>query len=160
MGYEYDDHISIISFTVGTISLSTPSIVELADHTTVKPVGVLDDIVVSIASWEYPVDFMVLKLKDPSKCNHIILVRPWLAAFIGCRDGEMTISNGLSTQKLSLYPPAQPVTKTLWWLEFSFGDENIEDILFPSDYSCALQKQTTKNVLNQFVSSTTCIDFP
>ena len=47
----------------------------------------------------------------------------------------------------------------LWWLDFPFGDENIEDLFLPSDYSWALQEQTTENVLNQFVSSITCIDF-
>ena len=57
----------------------TPSILELADRTTVKPVGILDDIVVSVASWEYLVNFMVIESKDPSKGHHIILGRPWLA---------------------------------------------------------------------------------
>ena len=66
----------------------------------IKPIGVLDDIIVSVASWEYPIDFMVVESKDPSKGHPIILGIPCLAttnAFIGCRDGEMTISNGLST---------------------------------------------------------------
>ena len=48
---------------------------------------------------------MVIESKDPSKGHPIILVIPWLATtndFIGCRDGEMTISNGLSTQRLLL----------------------------------------------------------
>ena len=72
----------------------------------------------------------------------------------------MTIYNGLSTQKLVLYPPSQPVTKTFWWLDCPFGDENIEYPFFPSDYSWALQEQTSENVLNQFFSSTTCIEFP
>ena len=56
----------------------------------VKPARVLDDSIVSVASWEYPVDFSILESKDPSKGNLIILGRPWLAtanAFIGCRDG-------------------------------------------------------------------------
>ena len=56
--------------------------------------------------------------------------------------------------------PAQPITETLWWLDLPFGDENIEDLFFPRDYSYALQEHTTENVLNQFLSSTTCIDFP
>ena len=87
---------------------------ELADRAIVKPVGVLDDIVVTIASWEYPVGFMVVESNDHSKGYPIILGIPWLAtanAFIGCRDGEMTISNGLSTQRLILYIPAQPITE-------------------------------------------------
>ena len=110
---------------LGQFLRPTPSILELADHTMVRPIGVLDDIIVSVASWEYLVKFMVVESKDPSKGHPVILGRPWLAtanAFIGCRDGEMTISNGLSTQRLILYPPAQPVTKTLWWLDFPFGD--------------------------------------
>ena len=81
---------------------------------------------------------MVVESKDPSKVHPIILGIPWLAtanAFIGCRDGEMTISNGLSAQKLALYPLAQPVTETLWWLDFPFGDENTEYLFFRSDYS-------------------------
>ena len=106
---------------------------------------------------------MVIESKDPSKGHPISFGRPWLAtanSFIGCRDREMTISNGFSTQRLILYPPAQPVIETLWCLDFPFGDENIEDLFFPSDFSWALQKQTIENVLNQFVYSTTCIYFP
>ena len=136
---------------LGQFLRPTPSILELADRTTVKPTGILDDIVVSVASWEYPVEFMVVESKDPSKGHPIILGRPWLASandFIGCRDGEMTISNGLSTQRLILYPPAQPVTENLWWLDFPFGDDNFDDLSLPSDYSWALQEQTTENVLN------------
>ena len=72
----------------------------------------------------------------------------------------MTISNGLSMQRLVLYPPTQPVTENLWWLDCSFGDENFEYFSLPSDYSQELQEHTIENVLNQFVSSTTCIDFP
>ena len=123
---------------LGQFLQPTPSILELADRTMVKPIGVLDDIIVSVASWEYPIDFMVIQLKDPSEGNPIILRIPWLAtanAFIGCRDGEMTISNGLSTQRLILYPPAQPVTKNSWWLNYSFGDKYFDDLYFPSDFS-------------------------
>ena len=54
----------------------TPSILELADRTTVKPVGVLDEIVVSVASWKYLVEFMIVESKDPSKWNPVILGIP------------------------------------------------------------------------------------
>ena len=43
----------------------TPTILELADRSIVKPVGALDDIIVTAASWEYPVDFLVLQTKHP-----------------------------------------------------------------------------------------------
>ena len=57
----------------------TRSILELADRTTVKPATALDDIILSVASWEYPIDFMVAKSKDPSKGHPIILGIPWLS---------------------------------------------------------------------------------
>jgi hypothetical protein len=72
---------------------------ELAYKTRVIPEGILDDLMVTLSSWEYPVDFLFIHSKDPTKFHHIILGRPWLATtntFIGCREGEMTISNGFS----------------------------------------------------------------
>ena len=58
---------------LGQFLRPTPSILELADRTTVKPTGVLDDIVVSVTSWEYLLKFMVIESKDPSKGHPIIL---------------------------------------------------------------------------------------
>jgi hypothetical protein len=94
----------------------TATILELADKKKFIPGGILDDIIVTLVSWEYLVDFLIIHSKDPSKGHPVILGRPRLAttnAFIGCREGEMTISNGLSIQKLTIYPPAQPVIENL-----------------------------------------------
>jgi hypothetical protein len=94
----------------------TPTILELADKTRVIAEGILDDIMVTLASWEYVVDFLIIHSKDTTKGHPIILGRPWLATtnvFIGCREGEMTISNGLSIQKLTIYPRAQPIMENL-----------------------------------------------
>jgi hypothetical protein len=141
----------------------TPTILELADKTRVIPEGILDDIIVTLASWEYPIDFLVIHSKYPTKGHSVILGRPWLAtanAFIGCREGEMTMSNGLSIQKLTIYPPAQPIMENLWWLECPYENEDWEEPVLPSDHSWALQEHTTENVLNQFISTITCVDFP
>jgi hypothetical protein len=80
---------------------STPTILKLEDKTRVIPEGILDDIMVTLASWEYPIDFLVIHSKDPTKGHPVIFRIPWLAtsnAYIGCREGEITISNGLSIQ--------------------------------------------------------------
>jgi hypothetical protein len=105
----------------------TPTILELADKTRVISEGILDDIMVTLASWDYPIDFLVNHSKDTTKGHPVILGRPWLAttnAFIGCREGEMTISNGLSIQKLTIYPPNQPIMDNIWWLEFPYENED------------------------------------
>jgi hypothetical protein len=141
----------------------TPTILELADITTIKPAGVLDDILVTLASWEYPVDFMIIHSKDPTKGHPIILGRPWLAtanAFIGCRGGDMFISNGISSQKLTLFPHAWPVTEELCWLTCPYFENEDEEPLFFVDEIHALQEPTEDDILNQFLSITENVEFP
>jgi hypothetical protein len=91
----------------------TPTVLQLADRSTIKPEGVLEDIIVSLDSWEYPMDFMVLQPKSNLGGHPLILGRPWLAtvdAFISCRSGDMTISHGDSVKKFTLYPPTKSLT--------------------------------------------------
>jgi hypothetical protein len=54
----------------------TPTILELADKTRVIPEGILDDIIVTLASWEYPVDFLIIYSKYPTKGHPVILGIP------------------------------------------------------------------------------------
>ena len=57
----------------------------------------------------------------------MILGQPWLAttdALIKCRLGEMTISNGNSVKKITLYPPSHPVAENISWLEDLYGNDN------------------------------------
>ena len=148
---------------LGPLLRPTPTILELADRNPIKPIGAIDDLIVTVASWEYPVDFLIISSRDPTKGHPVILGRPWLAtanAFIGWRVGEMCISHSTSTKTLMLYPPTQPVEETLWWIEDPYGDENLEEPLLSLDQAKALHEQTEDSVLTQFLSSTECVDFP
>eukprot|EP00253_Pinus_taeda_P003083 PITA_03083 len=94
--------------------LYTPTLLQLADRSVMKPDGVLEDISVSLDSWEYPVDFMILTPKNNLRGHPLILGRPWLATtdvFISCRSGDMYIFYGNSTNKFTLYPPTKAITK-------------------------------------------------
>ena len=87
----------------------TPTVLELADRSTIKPEGILDDLIISVDSWEYPTDFLVLQPMLQLGGHPLILGRPWLAtddACIICQSGSMTISDGTKTNKITLYPPA------------------------------------------------------
>ena len=54
----------------------TPTILELADRSKVKLEGVVDDVIVSIDSWEYPIDFIILQPKSNVGGHPLILGRP------------------------------------------------------------------------------------
>ena len=76
----------------------TPTILEMDDKYTIKPEGILDELVVSIDPWEYPVEFVVLHPNSQLGGHPLILGRPWLAtpdACISCRSGSMTIYDGI-----------------------------------------------------------------
>ncbi|CAF4437656.1 unnamed protein product, partial [Adineta steineri] len=51
----------------------TPTILELTDRSKVNPEGVVDDVIVSIDSWEYPVDFIILQPKSNLGGHPLIL---------------------------------------------------------------------------------------
>ena len=97
---------------LGITSLEpTKTLLELADRSVVKPEGTLQDVMVFVDSWEYPVDFLVINPKNRLDGHPLILGRPWLAiadAYIGCQQGNMTITRGNYVKNLALYPPTQP----------------------------------------------------
>jgi hypothetical protein len=67
----------------------------------------LEDIVVSVDSLEYPTDFMVFQPKSNLGGYPLIFGRPWLAtvdAYISCRSKDMTISHESSTKILPSIP--------------------------------------------------------
>ena len=86
-----------------TITLS------LADRSVKIPKGIVEDVLVKIDKFYYPVDFVVLDT-EPSfnEPNHvpIILGRPFLAtanAIINCRNGIMQLTFGNMTLELNIF---------------------------------------------------------
>jgi hypothetical protein len=51
----------------------TQTLLELADKSVITPTRSLDDITVTLASWEYPVDFLVIHPKS-SKPGHLVVL--------------------------------------------------------------------------------------
>ena len=89
----------------------TTTLLELADRYVIRPEGIVQDIMVSVDSWEYLVDFLVINPKNRMEGHPLILGRPWLAttdAYIGCRASNMTITRGDSIQNIIIYPPSKP----------------------------------------------------
>jgi len=56
--------------------LSTPTMLELDDRSRIKPYGVLNNVIVTLASWEYPVDFLVIQPKNNMEGHLLIRGRP------------------------------------------------------------------------------------
>ena len=81
----------------------TSVVLQLADRSVKKPRGIVEDVLVQIDKFFYPVDFLVLDAHSVVSMDSkipIILGRPFLAtanALINCRNGLMKISFGNMT---------------------------------------------------------------
>jgi hypothetical protein len=135
----------------------------LADKSIISHAGSLDDVIVTLASWDYPIDFLVIYSKSSSKLGHpVVLGCPWLAradAFFSCRSGEMTIYNGTHSQKLVLFPPAQPTQEIPVWLENPYGEEYCIRPLLTLEQVRGMQEQSDEQVLILFLADTNCIEY-
>ena len=68
----------------------TSTLLELANRYVVRLEGTLHDVMVSVDSWEYPADFLIINPKNRLDGHPLILGRPWFAtadAYIGFRQG-------------------------------------------------------------------------
>ena len=81
----------------------------LADRSVKIPKGIVEDLLVKVEKFYYPVDFVVLDTEPiTSGPNHvpIILGRPFLAtsnAIINCRNGVMQLTFGNMTLELNIF---------------------------------------------------------
>ena len=73
------------------------------------PKGIVEDVLVKVDDFYYPVDFVVLDIDPMAKSTHqvpIILGRPFLAttnAIINCRNGVMQLTFGNMTLELKIF---------------------------------------------------------
>ena len=81
----------------------------LADRSVKIPKGIVEDVLVKVDKFYYPVDFVVLDTEPiENGPNHvpIILGRPFLAttnAIINCRNGVMQVTYGNMTLELKIF---------------------------------------------------------
>ena len=101
-------HLVYIQLGLGELK-PTNITLSLADRSVKIPKGIVEDVLVKIDKFYYPVDFVVLDT-EPMACepNHvpIILGRPFLAtanAIINCRNGIMQLTFGNMTLELNIF---------------------------------------------------------
>ena len=110
--------VNLIPFSVyqklGLGELKPTSItLQLADHSVRESRGMVEDVLVKIEHFYYPVDFIVLDYQPvlhPSTHTPIILGRPFLAianSLINCRNERMQLTFGSMTLELNIFHVAK-----------------------------------------------------
>eukprot|EP00253_Pinus_taeda_P011726 PITA_11726 len=132
----------------------TPTILELTDRSTIKPEGVIEDLIISVESWNCQVDFVALQTKTKLGGHPLILGRPWLAtadAFISCRLGSMTIFNGSETKQLTLYAHAALMINNDNRVWLDYDNEDTQPILTIGQ-ALNFEDTTKDEVTSNFIS--------
>ena len=109
---------------------------QLADASIRYPKGVVEDVLIKVGDFVFPVDFVVLDTKHTSGVEPkipVILGRPFLAtsnALINCRNGVMQISFGTMTVQVNIFNVSkQPPDDDDGVLEISYIHELVENHL-------------------------------
>jgi hypothetical protein len=131
----------------------TTVILQLADRSIKKPRGIIEDVIIQVDKFYFPVDFIVLDTEpvpNPDKMIPVILGRPFLAtanACINCRTGIMEIAFGNMKVKLNIFNAFQQPPDTVECSFVDLIDESVEELL-PQ----LLMKDPLEICLNHFSS--------
>ena len=98
-------------FKFGELKPTTVTL-QLADRSVKAPRGMLEDVLVKVDEFYFPVDFLVLDMESSGNPSQIpiILGRPFLAtanACINCRTGVMDVSFGNKKMRLNIFNACQ-----------------------------------------------------
>ena len=152
-------NVNLIPFSVyqklGLGELKPTSVtLQLADHFIREPRGIVEDVLVKIEQFYYPVDFIVLDyhpVLHPSVHTPIILDRHFLAianALINCRNERMQLTFGSMTLELNIFHEAKQPHE---------GDDcayvNLIGVVVQEEFNKNCFSDPLETLLNNFVGS-------
>ena len=124
----------------------TKMVIQLTDRSTRLPRGVVEDVLIRVGEFMYPVDFVVLEIENVANIASqmpLILGNPFLVTsnvLINCINRMIRLSLGNMTLELNIFNlQRQPLgiddieTSTLNWVEDSIFDDEFDDI-FAAEY--------------------------
>ena len=132
----------------------TSMILQLADRSMKMPKGIVEDVLVQVGNFYYPVDFVVLDMNISHVPNHssIILGRPFLAtsnALINCRNDMLKITFGNMALDLNIFSNAVEPKEIEDVHELCFVKSIVSDCVDV----CPINMMHDLNVGNDFESS-------
>jgi hypothetical protein len=104
----------------------------LANRSVKVPRGIVEDVLVQVDKFIYPMDFIVLDTQPVEACNSfpVILGRPFLAtsnALINCRNGLMKLSFGNMTLEMNIFNICKQPRDDNYFQEVDFIEKLVHD---------------------------------
>ena len=132
--------------SLGELALTTMTL-QMADKSLAQPEGFLEDVLIKVGNFIFPVDFMVIDIEEDKQVS-LLLGRPFLATeatLIDIKKGELTLRVGDEAVHFNL-------NQSLKQPEFDNADcKTIEIIVLISselEYDCKIQSSMNENEMN------------
>ena len=126
---------------------------QMADRSMAQPDGVLEDVLVKVGKFIFPVDFVAIKMKEDTQVP-LLLGRPFLAtgaALIDVQKGELTVRVGDEVVQFNL---KKSLTQLDVDVENCMAIDSIYPFSFELNSDCNLQHSINKNEMNfQYLKS-------
>lgn len=127
---------------------------QLADRSVRIPRGVVEDVLVQVGQFIYPVDFVILDTTPTDSCatsTPVILGRPFLAtadAVINCRNGMLNMTFGNMKMEVNVFNLGSQMGDDESVNEVSFIDslveEHVDELLYSDPLEVALTAEEAK----------------
>ena len=139
--------LSLGELTPTTITL------QMDDRSIAQPEGVLEDVLVKVGKFIFPVDFVVIKMEEDTQVP-LLLGRPFLAteaALIDVKKGELTLRVGDEAVQFNLN---KSLTQPNVDAENCMAIDRIYPFSFELNFDCNLQHSINENEMNfQYLKS-------
>ena len=138
----------------------TAIMLQMADRSMAQPEGVLEDVLVKVGKFIFPVDFVIMKMEEDTQV-HLFLGRPFLAtgpALIDVQKDELTLRVGNEAVHFKLnrsleHPDVEE--------ESCMALENNSLLSVELDFDCTLQHSINEIEMNfQYLESIDCEMLP
>ena len=131
--------------------IPTNMTLQLADHSTKKPHGIIEDVLVKVDKFIFPVDFVVLDFEEDNKCP-LILGRPFLntgRAIIDVHDGKITLRVGNESiefvmPRLMKYPIDEEFCMRVEVIDECVREVNLNKEFVEKNLECETDSETSQ----------------
>ena len=144
--------------SLGELTPTTVTL-QMADITMAKPEGVIEDVLVKVGKFIFPVDFIILDMEEDSQVP-LLLGRPFLAtgvALINMQKGVLTLRVGEEAVDFNLH-------QSLKTLDTDMEDYKLVDDIYLNNsdcyYDCNAQLPINENEMSSQYLECVNVDFP
>ncbi|GAU51100.1 hypothetical protein TSUD_411810 [Trifolium subterraneum] len=141
--------LSMMKKIPGAVAKPTKMKLSLADRSTVHPYGILHDVLVRVAEFVFPVDFVILDMEDDAEVEPLLLGRPFLAtgrALIDVEMGELMLRTRGEEVMFNVFKAMKHHDDEPQCFKVDVIEEVVEDVLIEETPSPPLERVIVNSI--------------